>query len=145
MPVTITVDDRALRRRLEALAGRIERACMRKALRSAATRMMKYEKAATPKLTGAARKSMKVKVKVHAAGGRRGFKGAAAYAVVKYTGLPAFYMRMYERGGRHQRQPSRPFFEPTAEAHKGEVVEIMGAALKEAVERAEGSAAGMGG
>jgi HK97 gp10 family phage protein len=119
----------SLERRLKAMPGKIERACLRKALRNSANKVARRLKAATPRGLGAAQRSVGVRVRVNA---RQG-----AYAVIKYRRRPAAYMGMRERGTR--RQPARPFFRQAVSGWEQETIADLRAGLKAAVESAEAS------
>lgn len=116
----------ALDRRLSSLPARIERSVFRKSLRSTGTKLARKIKAGTPKVTGSARKSVKVKVKV-----RRG----GAYAVIGYTKRPKAQMRWLEMGT--ARQPARPFFEKIVGPWRAEASREFNEALTREVEKAE--------
>ncbi len=116
-----------LERRLAALPAKIERSVFRKTLRATGTKIARKMKAGTPRITGSARRSVKVKVRV-----RRG----GAYASIRYTKRPAAQMRWREHGTR--RQPARPFFRQAVGDWTGPAVRDFSRNLKQAVEKAEG-------
>ena len=82
-----------LERRLKDLPRKIENQCLRKALRTSATKVAKKWRAGTPVgATGRAKKSVKMKVRVRGSArfsgsGFSATRAPAAYAVVKYTRL----------------------------------------------------------
>lgn len=144
-----------LERRLKDMPRKIENQCLRKALRTAATKVAKKMRAGTPVgATGRAKKSVKVKVKVSGAASFSGPKysgsrGARAYALVKYTRLgwtggfsgtrdpgPPLYMRIYEQGG--SRQAARPYMSAALGNWRAESNADFITALRLAVEKNEG-------
>lgn len=117
-----------LEKRLNALAPKILRSVFRKALRSAANKARTQVRKGTPKLSGEARRSLKVKVKV-----RKG----VAWARVYYKGRPSFVMRVYEFGRvRTQDQFPRPFYRKATRGIVKKTEERLATALVRAVERA---------
>ena len=144
-----------LEERLKAMPRKIENKCLRKALSTSARKLAKKMRAGTPVgATGRAKKSVKVKVRVRGAATFSGSKfptatrGAAAYAVVKYTRLgwsghagkkdpgPPLYMRIYGQGS--SRQPARPYLAAALGNWQADTHADFLAALKEAVEKNEG-------
>lgn len=117
----------ALERRLADMPGKIERKCYRTALRNTANKVKRDVQAGTVVRSGAAKASVKVKVRV-----RRG----GAYAVVKYTERPQMYMRILEQGG--VRQPGRPFWDALTGHWRNETSAAFLDSLKAVVERQEG-------
>jgi HK97 gp10 family phage protein len=110
-------------RRLKGLPAKIENKCLRKALRVTANKAKARIKPATPTLTGAARRSLKVSVRV----GR-----GRALAKVAYKGKPSFYMRLYDQGSKRQR--ARPYYKAATAGLQAEMETEFLTALKEAVE-----------
>ena len=144
-----------LERRLKDLPRKIENQCLRKALRTSATKVAKKWRVGTPVgATGRAKKSVKMKVRVRGSArfvgsGFSATRAAAAYAVVKYTRLgwaggfrgtrdpgPPLYMRIYDQGG--SRQPARPYLAAALGNWKAESTADFIAALKTAVEKNQG-------
>jgi len=117
----------ALQRRLSDMPTKIENKCYRQALRATANVAKGRIKPATPFRSGEARRLLKVKTRV-----RRG----RAWATVRYTRRPSFYMRIFEHGS--SRQPARPFFMAALGNFEAEANGLFLAALKAAVERNEG-------
>lgn len=118
-----------LQKRIEAMPAKIVASVFRKALRSAANKAATQLRKGTPKLSGDARRAIKVKVKV-----RKG----VAWARVYYKGKPSFYMRIYEFGAvRSQRQFPNPYFDKATRRVRREAEENIAKALRRAVERAE--------
>jgi len=142
------IGDAALRRRLEGLPRKIENACLRRALRTAGTKVKADLKAGTPVRSGEAKRAVNLKVRVSGAasftfaGGSTATRAPRAYAVVKYKGhgtprhRPALYMRIYEQGG--SRQGARPFMRRALGNWEETSMATFRRALREAVESVEG-------
>jgi len=116
-----------LQKRLEAMPDKIVASVFRKALRSAGNKARTHLKKGTPKVTGDARRSLKVKVKV-----RKG----VAWVRVYYKGRPAFYIRLREFGAMKRGQEARPFFEKATAKTIRDAEKNLADALRRAVENA---------
>ena len=116
-----------LQKRIEAMAPKIIASVFRKALRSAGNKARTQLRKGTPKLSGDARRSLKVKVKV-----RKG----VGWVRVQYKGRPSFYIRLREFGAAGRGQPSRPFFEKATAKTIRDAEKNIAKALRRAVERA---------
>ena len=119
------------RRRLAALPSKIERRVFRKSLRRVGTKISRRMKKGTPKVTGATRKSVKVKVRVRS--GRNG----GAYVRIGYTKRPTFTIRLREVGSK--RQPARPFFEAAISGWEALAKKDIGDGLEAALKKEEGT------
>ena len=117
-----------LEQRLRAMPDKIVRSVFRKALRSTANKTKRRLKRGTPKRTGEAGRSIKVKVRIG---------NSVAWARVQYKGKPAFYMRLYELGAVNSgRQPARPFFNRAIGDWRKQAEDDLAKALERAVSKA---------
>lgn len=117
-----------LRQRIEALPDRIAAQVFRKALRSAGNKAATQLRKGTPKVSGDARKAIKVKVNA---------KRGTAWVRVYYKGRPHFYLRLREGLLKTSRQPARPFFAAATRRTLKRAENDIATALRRAVERAE--------
>lgn len=114
----------ALKRRLVALPGRIERDGMEEPLKRTTGNAAARLRPATPVRSGRARRDIRVIVK--------STKGVGAYGVVSYRGARSRRaMRIYERGSR--RQKARPFFGRASSGVAREATDAVAAGLRKAV------------
>ena len=116
-----------LQKRIEAMAPKIVASVFRKALRSVGNKAATQLRKGTPKISGAGRKAIKVKVKV-----RKG----VAWVRVYYKGRPSFYLKLREGLLNTTRQPARPYFAKATRRTLRDAEKQLGEALERAVERA---------
>jgi len=118
-----------LKSRFNAMPDRIARSVLRKQLRAIAGKVARKVRAATPRHTGLAAHSVRIKTKV---------RDKVAWARVYYKGKPGFYIRVFDQGAlKSGRQRARPFFEQAVAGWEQDATGDLTDGLREAVEKAE--------
>lgn len=119
----------ALDNRLSDLPDKIERKVFRDSLRATGKKIARRLKDATVKVSGDARRSVKVKVKVRQGG---------AFARVGYTKRQKMQMRVRDQGAPAHGQPARPFFIDAVSPWEVDAIDAFADSLEKAVEKQEG-------
>lgn len=110
---------------LESLGPAMEKKILRSAMREAAKPMLADAKRRAPVLTGAMRKSLKIKAMKRRSNGQVGVVIATEKGFFKGE---TFYGAFHEFGTK--KMPARPFIRPAFEANKAQAIRIVGEAIK---------------